>query len=280
MKKKTVFCLKNKKVYRRDKMPYITVQDLSIHYEIEGNGDPIIILHGMGNNSQSWKKQLAGLSENHTVISWDAPGYGKSSDPKEEFTEFGQFADILKGFIEGLNYKSVTLLGHSMGSAIALDYCYRFPEMVDRLIISDATRGSAALSVEENQKKLAARLNNIQTLDPKEIANQRVKELLSPNPDPEVKKEAERIMSQVRPMGYRSVAYCLFHLDQMNILPSITTQTLVICGELDKVTPVSESQTFHNQLKNSELVIITGTGHLCYQEDPISFNKIVLEFLK
>jgi pimeloyl-ACP methyl ester carboxylesterase len=264
---------------RREKMPYLSVHDLSIHYEIKGNGKPIIILHGMGNNSQSWKKQLAGLSENHTVIAWDAPGYGKSSDPKEEFTEFSQFADILKGFIESLKYKSVTLLGHSMGAAIALDFCYRFPEMVDRLIISDATRGAAALSVEENQKKLTARLNNINTLDPREIATQRVKELLAPNPDPEVKKEAERIMSQVRPMGYSSVAYSLFHLDQMNLLASITTRSLVICGELDKVTPVSEAEIFHNQLKNSELVIIPSTGHLCYQEDPNSFNRIVMDFL-
>ncbi|MEH7114184.1 alpha/beta hydrolase [Neobacillus niacini] len=261
-------------------MPFITVQDLLIHYQIEGSGKPIIILHGMGNNSQSWKKQLAGLSESYTVIAWDAPGYGKSSDPKEEFTNFSQFADILKGFIEKLNYHSVTLLGHSMGSAIALDFCYRFPEMVDRLIISDATRGSAALSEEENKKKLKARLTNIDTLEPREIASQRVKELLSPNPDPEVKKEAERIMAQVRPMGYRSVAYSLFNLNQMNLLSSITVPTLVICGEYDKVTPVNESKVFHSEIKNSELVIIPGTGHLCYQEDPNSFNGIVLNFLR
>lgn len=261
-------------------MPFLPVQDLSIHYEIEGNGKPLIILHGMGNNSQSWKKQLSGLSENYTVIAWDAPGYGKSSDPSEEFTDFSQFADILKEFIKNLNYKSVTLLGHSMGSAIALDFCYRFPEMVDRLIISDATRGAAALTVEENKKKLDARLNSINTLDPKEIAIHRVKELLAPNPNPEVKQEAERIMSQVRPMGYRSVAYSLFHLNQMDLLSSIITPTLIICGELDKVTPVSDSEIFHKKIKNSELAIIAGTGHLCYQEDPNIFNRIVLDFLK
>ncbi len=261
-------------------MPYLTVKDLTIHYEIEGYGKPLIILHGMGNNSQSWKKQLLGLSENFTVIAWDAPGYGKSSDPKQEIKEFSQFADILKGFIEKLNYQSVTLLGHSMGSAIALDFSYRFPEMVERLIISDATRGAAALSAEENDRKLAVRLNNIDTLDPEDIAKQRVKELLSPNPDPEVKKEAERIMSQVRPMGYRSVAYSLFHLNQMDLLSSISVPTLVICGELDKVTPVSESQVFHQQIPNSKFVTIPGTGHLCYQEDPDSFNRIVADFLQ
>jgi pimeloyl-ACP methyl ester carboxylesterase len=260
-------------------MPFIQVEDLMIHYEIEGEGSPLIILHGMGNNSQSWKKQLKGLSEKFTVIAWDAPGYGQSSDPKVELKHFKQFADVLKGFIQKLNYPSVTLLGHSMGSAIALDFCYRFPEMVDALIISDATRGAAALTNEENERRLNNRLTNIETLEPKELAKLRVKELLSPQPDPEILKEAERIYSQIRPMGFRSVAYSLFHLDQMAILSSISVPTLVICGELDRVTPVSESQIFHESIKDSMFVTIPGTGHLCYQEDSTRFNRIVLDFL-
>lgn len=74
-----------------------------------------------------------------------------------------------------------------MGSAIVLDFCYRFPGMVDALIISDATRGAAGLTKDENKKKLENRLNNIDNLDPKEIARLRVKELLAPQPIPEVK---------------------------------------------------------------------------------------------
>lgn len=264
---------------RRKNMPFLQVEDLQIHYEIEGQGAPLLILHGMGNNSQSWKKQLKGLSKQFTVIAWDAPGYGKSSDPKVELKEFKQFADVLKGFIEKLNYESVSLLGHSMGSAIALDFCCRFPEMVDALIISDATRGAAALSNEENERRLINRLNNIETLAPKELAKLRVKELLSPQPDPEILKEAERIYSQIRPMGFRSVAYSLYHLNQMDILSSISVPTLVICGELDKVTPLGESQIFHEAIKDSKFVTIPGTGHLCYQEDPNCFNGVVLDFL-
>ncbi len=260
-------------------MPFLQVEDLHIYHEIEGEGPPLIILHGMGNNSQSWKKQLQGLSKQFTVIAWDAPGYGKSSDPKVELKEFKQFADVLKGFIEKLNYQTVTLLGHSMGSAIALDFCYRFPEKVDALIISDATRGAAALSMEENERRLNNRLNNIELLEPKELAKLRVKELLSPQPDPEIQKEAERIYSQIRPLGFRSVANSLFSLNQMDILSSINVPTLVICGELDRVTPVSESQIFHESIKDSTFITIPGTGHLCYQEDPIRFNEIVLDFL-
>jgi pimeloyl-ACP methyl ester carboxylesterase len=264
---------------RRESMPFIQVEDLTIHYEMVGSGHPLVILHGLGNNSQSWKKQLASLSEQFTVIAWDAPGYGKSSDPKEELKDFSQFADVLKGFIEGLNYETVNLLGHSMGSAIALGFCKRYPQMVDKLIIANATRGAAALSEVENEFRLKNRLNNIDTLDPKELAKLRVKELLAPEHDPAVKKEAERIMSQVRPMGYRSVAYSLSNLNQMDFLAQIKVPTLVICGEMDKATPVSESKVFHEHISDSKMVIIPKTGHLCYQEDPVSFNSAVLDFL-
>lgn len=260
-------------------MPFIQVGDLSIHYEIAGQGEPLVLLHGMSNNSQSWKKQMKELQEYYTVIAWDAPGYGQSSDPQEEFRHFSHFADVLKEFIEELHYDSIYLLGHSMGAAIALDFCHRFPSMVKALIIADATRGSAALSKDENETRLKNRLNAIETMEPHEIAKRRVEALLAPQAAEEVRNEAEKIMSQVRLAGYRSVAYSLYHVNQMNFLSSISTPTLVICGELDSVTPVSESRVFHENILNSEFSIIPGTGHLCYQEDPASFNRQVLNFL-
>lgn len=260
-------------------MPFLKTTNLTIHYEIAGKGEPLVLLHGMSNNSQSWRRQLEGLKENFTVIAWDAPGYGQSSDPKEEFQSFSQFADVLKEFIEALPYESVYLLGHSMGAAIAIDFSSRFPSMVRSLILADATRGSAALSAEENEKRLQNRLHSIENLDPKEIAANRVYALLAPNPNEEVKKEAEKIMGQVRLAGYRAVAYSLYNQNQMDILATISAPTLIICGEEDGVTPVKESQVIHEKIANSKLVTIPKTGHLCYQEDPQTFNQHVLEFL-
>ncbi|KWW21128.1 hypothetical protein AS888_16090 [Peribacillus simplex] len=252
----------------------------SIHYLESGDGKALVILHGLGNNSQSWKQQLSQLKEDFRVIAWDAPGYGESSDPEEEFQDFSQFADVLKEFLESLGLPSVYLLGHSMGSAIALDFTSRFPKMVEALIIADATRGAAGVSSEENKRKLQNRLHSINTLRPEELARKRVKALLSSNASSGVVKEAERIMSQVRPAGYRSVSYALSNVNQMELLSSISVPTLVICGELDLVTPVSESKVFHELIPHSELAIVPNTGHLCYQEDPVTFNEIVTDFLK
>jgi len=261
-------------------MPFCQLDEFLIHYRESGEGKVLVILHGLGNNSQSWKHQLNELKDQFKVIAWDAPGYGESSDPKKEFQEFSQFADVLRELLENLGLNSVYLLGHSMGSAIALDFTLRYPEMVEALIISDATRGAAGLSPEENTRKLQNRLHSINTLEPSELARKRVKALLSPYAPYEVVKEAERVMSQVRPPGYRSVSYSLSNLNQIESLSSISVPTLVMCGELDQVTPVSESKIFYECIPNAELAIVPNTGHLCYQEDPKTFNKFITDFLE
>ncbi|WP_257350518.1 alpha/beta fold hydrolase [Pseudalkalibacillus decolorationis] len=261
-------------------MPYVQVDDLRIHYEMEGNGAPLILLHGMGNNSLSWRKQIEELKEDYTVIAWDAPGYGKSSDPSKELTQFKDFAIILKSFLDRLNMQEIYLLGHSMGAATAIDFVHLYPNVVKSVILADATRGSAALDDDENERKLQNRLSSIETLPPREHAIQRVQHLLSPHASEEVRSQATNIMSQVRPSGYRSVAYSLYHADQMDLYPLISVPTLIICGEEDKVTPVSESQIIHEGIPKSEFVTIPRTGHLCYQEDPATFNSHVIHFLQ
>lgn len=261
-------------------MPYVKVNDLSIHYEIEGCGEPLVLLHGMSNNSRSWKEQIQELKEHYTVIAWDAPGYGKSSDPAEEFKYFKEFACILNGMLDQLKLEKIHLLGHSMGAAIAIEFCNLYPDKVNKLILADSTRGAAALTPEENETKLKNRLFSIDNLSTEEIAEKRIHALLSPHASEKVHKRVKEIMTQIRPAGFRSVAKSLYHLNQMSLLSHINVPVLVICGELDRVTPIKESEAIHEELMNSRLVIIPEGGHLCYQENPQKFNSSVLEFLK
>jgi pimeloyl-ACP methyl ester carboxylesterase len=260
-------------------MPYVHVEDLRIHYEIEGNGEPLVLLHGMSNNAHSWKNQMQVLKEHYTVIAWDAPGYGKSSDPAKEYQYFEEFAHVLKGVIDQLGYEKINLLGHSMGAAIAIDFCHLYSHKINKLILADPTRGAAALDSEENEKKLKSRLFSIENLSPEQIAEKRIEALLSSYASEEVYNQVKEIMSQVRPAGYRSVAYSLYHLNQMKVLPEINVPVLVMCGELDTVTPVSEAEAIHDKLRNSQLVIVPKGGHLCYQENPETFNTSIIEFL-
>lgn len=260
-------------------MSMIKLDNININYKKVGNGQPLILLHGLGNNSESFESQIEGLKESFTVIAWDAPGYGQSSDMKQLFKTFSEFSDVLYEFIEELNYDSVYLLGHSMGAAIAVDFANRFPDKVEKLILADPTRGAASITEEQNKTNLANRIKAVDELSGEELAEQRVPNLLSDNVTKDVLDNAKRIMAQVRPSGYKSVAHSLSNLDQMDIYPNIKQDTLVICGEVDRVTPVKESVIINDLIPKSQLRIIPDAGHLCYQEKPELFNNIVYEFL-
>src|SRR5699024_5453947 len=151
----------------------------------------------------------------------DAPGYGKSSDQSEIYKNFSQFSDVLYEFIEKLNLESVYLLGHSMGAAIAVDFAHRFPEKVKKLVLADPTRGAAAIPEDRNKQNLENRLKAVDELSGEELAEQRVPNLLSPNVSQDVLENAKRIMAQVRPSGYKSVAHSLSNLNQTDIYPEI-----------------------------------------------------------
>lgn len=174
-------------------MPVIQVGDLKINYNIKGDGEPLVFLHGLGNNAQSFNKQLEELSNTFTVIIWDAPGYGKSSDPKELLKDFSEFSKVLNGLIEKLNYESVYLLGHSMGAAIAVDFAYTYPSKVKKLILADATRGAASISKEKNEANLQSRIKNVEQLSGEELADRRVPNLLANDVSESVLKNAKKL---------------------------------------------------------------------------------------
>ncbi|WNC13731.1 alpha/beta hydrolase [Brevibacillus brevis] len=259
-------------------MPFTQVGSLRIHYRTAGEGMPLFLLHGLGNNSQSWSRQLAGLQDHFQVIAWDTPGYGDSSDPDPEFRTFGELAELLKGFIDSLGFRKIFLLGHSMGSTLAMEFCAKYPEYVEALILAASTRGGRT-NPETNERKLKNRLHNVENLPPQELAELRTPDMFSPYAAPEIIAEAKRIMSMVRPPGYRSVAYSLYHADQTELLGSIKLPTMLICGEDDKVTPVPESRIVAEKIEGATLHLIPRAGHVCYIEQPEEFNRLVLSFL-
>lgn len=260
-------------------MSFVQVGPLTIHYQAAGEGVPLVLLHGLGNNSQSWSRQYAGLKQHVRVIGWDTPGYGKSSDPEPEFRTFGELAEILKGFLDALALGPVYLLGHSMGSTLAMEFAAKYPEYLKALILAASTRGGAA-NPETNEQKLKNRLHNIEHLTPQELAERRTPALFSPYAAEELIAEAKGIMSQVRLAGYRSVAYSLYHADQTPLLSAIKLPTLLICGEDDGVTPVAESKIVEQGIAGSTLKLIPRAGHLCYMEQPDMFNELVRSFIE
>src|SRR5215213_1811841 len=101
-------------------MDQIEVAGLRIAFERAGNGPPLVLLHGILQDSQAWRRQLDSLSDAFTVVAWDAPGCGASSDPPE-FFRMAEYGDCLARFIGALNLQRPHVLGHSWGCTLALE---------------------------------------------------------------------------------------------------------------------------------------------------------------
>ena len=106
-------------------MDTIDVDGHSIAYERAGSGPPLVLLHGyVGDGPATWRRQLDALCDEFTVVAWDAPGAGGSSDPPETFGMVG-YADCLAGFIGALGLGRPHVAGLSFGGALALALCHR-----------------------------------------------------------------------------------------------------------------------------------------------------------
>jgi pimeloyl-ACP methyl ester carboxylesterase len=113
---------------------------LRIAYERAGGGPPLVLVHAyVGDGPVTWRRQIDELSDKFTVVAWDAPGAGRSSDPPESFT-FADFADCLAALVDALGLGRPHVAGISFGAAVALELCRRHPRIPDSLVLSPGLR--------------------------------------------------------------------------------------------------------------------------------------------
>lgn len=260
-------------------MPDVTVNGLNLHYEASGQGDTTLVcLHGISSNLRSWRHQLAGLGERYRVIAWDAPGYGRSDDPPGPFV-MSYLADQLAGLLEALGLEKAVIMGLSMGGVVAQEFYRRQASKVSALVLADTNTGGGARPAQERQTRLEARLKAIETMTPAGMGRQRAPHLLSPSASPELIREVEAMISELHPLGFRYAAIALDGADTREVLPTITVPTLVLWGNQDTVTPLTEAQALHAGIPNAQFEVIPGAGHLSNLEQPAIFNRLVASFL-
>ena len=139
-------------------MDEVEVSGLRIGYEREGTGPALVLLHGgFGFDSRSWRRQLDALSDAFTVVAWDAPGCGRSSDPPPTF-RLPDYADCLAGFIDALRLATPHVLGLSFGGALALQLFDRHPTVPRTLVLSGAYAGWAGSLPPDEVARRRARL--------------------------------------------------------------------------------------------------------------------------
>lgn len=230
-------------------------------------------------DSREWHRQIDGLSDEFTVVAWDAPGAGRSSDPPEAF-RLSDWADCLAGFIEVLRLGRSHVGGLSFGGGLALELYRRHPEVVRSLILASAYAGWAgSLPTEVVEQRLQLILRD-SVLPPDLWAPALVETFFSKDPPPEIVREALSMVSDLHPGASRAGAQAFAKADLRDVLPRIDVPTLLLCGEDDVRAPRPVWEALHAGIRGSKLVVIPGVGHVIDIEAAERFNAEVRAFLR
>src|SRR3954447_11680581 len=118
-------------------MPDIGEHELKLHghrvrYLQAGSGPAVVLIHGITSTADTWAPAMRGLSRDHTVIAPDLLGHGASAKPRGDYS-LGAFASGIRDMLAALGHDRVTVVGHSLGGGIAMQFAYQFPERTERM---------------------------------------------------------------------------------------------------------------------------------------------------
>ncbi len=255
------------------------VGELRIAYELTGKGPALLLLHGGGSDHREWRRQLDTLCEEFTVVAWDAPGCGQSSDPPESF-RLPDYADCLAGFIAALGLERPHVVGLSFGGGLALEFYRRHPALPRSLTLASAYAGWAgSLPAEVVEQRLRQVLREAD-LPPDQWAPGWLPGLLSTNAPAGAPDEIIAVMSDAHPAGMRAMARSFAEADLRDVLEHIAVPALVLYGDADQRIPLSAAEDLHTRIPGSRLVVMPGVGHQSNMGAPDLFNHEVRSFLR
>ena len=259
-------------------MESVEVGGLRVAFQRRGDGPCLLLLHSAVSDSRVWRVELESLSDVFTVVAWDAPGCGGSSDPPEYF-RLPEYAECLEQFISALGLGRPHLLGHSWGSALALELYRLRPGIVRSLVLVGGYAGWAgSLPPDEVAHRLEFALR-IADLPPGTFEPGSMPGLFSDAMPENRRSELATIMSEIHPAGTRTMAYALAEADLRDLLPRIEAPTLLIYGDADERSSLDVANELHAAIPGSELTVMPGLGHECYLESAEAFDTEVRSFL-
>jgi len=274
-------------------MPTAKIDSIELYYEIHGDGDPLLLIMGLGADSNAWLFQVPEFSKHYRTIVFDNRGVGRSSKPPGPYTT-AEMADDTAGLLDALGIGRTHVVGVSMGGMIAQELALRHPRRVRGLVLA-CTYAEPNPEVERQRESLLAQFGarigaagQIE-VDPKAIDPMQFFEALMPlsfNPE-FIEKELPKLVevfSSALQYGFSmeailgQVAAVTTHRTT-DRLHRIQSPTLVITGDADRLVPPVSSEILAQHIPNARLVKIPGGSHGFNFETPEVFNREVLSFL-
>lgn len=253
-----------------------TVEGIRLHYNVVGpsNGPVVVLVHGLGGRAEDWRNLAPFLAHaGYRVYMPDLPGYGRSQQPADFSYSVPDQAQVVVGFFDALGLKQVDLGGWSMGGWIVQCIASEHPERVRKLMLFD----SAGLYVKPDWDTRLFTPGSLADLD-------QLDALLMPHPPVVpvfIGRDILRLSDKNAWVVQRALASMLTGKDATdNLLPGLKMPVLLVWGADDKITPLTQGETMHKLIPQSQLVVIPGCGHLAPDQCAIEMGDQVVAFVK
>ncbi|MFC8360020.1 alpha/beta fold hydrolase [Streptomyces griseorubiginosus] len=260
-------------------------------YRMAGDGPALVLVHGIGDSSATWADLIPPLARTHTVIAPDLLGHGDSDKPRADYS-VAAYANGVRDLLTTLGVESATLVGHSLGGGVAMQFAYQFPERTERLVLV----GAGGVGREVNpvlrlvslpgahlmlsalrlpgmrlQVGLAVRLMKLLDTDLGQDAPD-ILNLVDALPDETSRNAFIRTLRAV--VDWRGQVVTM--LDRCYLTEGMPT--MLLWGDRDSVVPVRHAHRAHEAMPGSRLEIFEGAGHFPFHSDPARFVSLVEEF--
>jgi len=261
-------------------------------YRIAGSGPPVVLIHGMLNSSSHWQAVALNLARDYTVLAPDLIGHGDSAAPRGDYS-LGAHAASIRDLAAAIGIERATIVGHSLGGGVAMQFFYQFPQRVERLVLissgglghdvspllrTAALPGTSALLSAIRPGLLAALWESGRRLREREIRAgvylQAIARALRPLENAGARAAfLHTLRSVIDVHGQRVSA-----TDRLYLLESMPT--MIVWGERDNTIPIQHGRLAHEAIPHSVFRTIPGAAHFPHLEDPDALSEILREFIR
>ena len=258
-------------------MPFLNLSNLKLYYKITGNGQPLLLIHGLGSSSRDWEKQVPVFAKKYQVITLDLRGHGQTDKPSGPYS-IGMFADDTVALIRELDIAPPHLVGISMGGMVAFDLAVRFPELLRSLTIVNSYPEMRVETLWEHLQ-VWRRVLFLELLGMRGTGILLGKHLFPKAEQHELRELFVSRWAENDKRTYRESLRAIFNWDVERHLGKINCPVLVVASDGDYM-PLDEKRAYTAKLPNAKLVVIKDARHAVTAEQPEQFNMILNEFLE
>ncbi|HEY1969150.1 MAG TPA: alpha/beta hydrolase [Pseudonocardia sp.] len=277
---------------RSPELRFRTVHGYRRAFRVAGSGPPLVLVHGIGDSSATWEQVIPALAKRHLVIAPDLLGHGQSDKPRADYS-VAAYANGVRDLLGVLGIQRATLVGHSLGGGVAMQFAYQFPERTERLVLvgsggsgPDVSIALRVLTLPGSQALLQllrlpwSRLQVTMVVGLLRALNtalgQDAPDLLrAVDALPDTTSRAAFIRTLRAVADWRGQVITM--LDRCYLTQGMPT--LLLWGSRDAVIPVTHAYRAHTAMPGSQLEIFEGAGHFPFHTDPVRFVSTIERFL-